>query len=113
MVCKKIDNMNIWVPCFYLKIKRNFNKLHYLDDVKISHSSQNYSASNFTENMEISMKYDHMIEGNCKIKPENENDVLIKKNFLFAIINIDLANELNLAAIFVNLVKKDNWTQKI
>ena len=60
------------------------------------------------------MKFDQEIESNCKINPlDYENEIVIKNNFLFAIINIDLAQDLNIAAIFVNYVKKEKLTKKI
>lgn len=112
MVSSMRNNVNIWIPCFDLKDKSSYNKLHYLEDVKISHASGNYSALNILEHLDISMKYDPQIEVNCKLN-DNPEDIVIKKNFLFSIINIDLATELNLAAIYVDYVKKDKWKEKI
>jgi hypothetical protein len=55
------------------------------------------------------MKSHTDLQLNCKIQPDTQRDIIIKDNFLFAIINIDLATELNLPAIFVEYVKKEQW----
>jgi hypothetical protein len=55
------------------------------------------------------MKSHTDLQLNCKIQPDTQRDIIIKDNFLFAIINIDLATELNLPAIFVEYVNKEQW----
>lgn len=59
------------------------------------------------------MKPHSEINSNCKVNPDMNNDIIIKNNFIFAIINIDLATDLNLAAIFVDYVKKNQWKKEI
>lgn len=112
MVCTPKENTIIWVPCMNIKYSKTFNKLHYLEDVKISLGTSKYCAANFNEYCDLAITSDPDQKNNISIKPQPE-DFMIRNNFLFAIINIDLANELNLSAIFVDLVKRENWKKAV
>ena len=92
-----------------MKSNKNYNKLHYLEDIKISQFTDQFQINNIMENLDANIMFDPNTKDNCIVNHNTENDIVLKHNFLFAVVNIDLANELNLAAIFVDYIKKENW----
>lgn len=67
-----------------------------------------FKLSLLDEFKNFELKHDSNYKNGFNLKPEKE-EILIKENFLMAIINFDVLSELNIPSIFIAKIEKSNW----
>jgi hypothetical protein len=79
-----------------------------MNDVKLQKDDQTYKISMLNENIKMNFRHDESFITSF-ITSRNNDDILIKDTFLFAIINLDILSELHIPSIFTMIVEQNNW----
>lgn len=77
-------------------------------EADIRKENKQYKISNLTENKSFCFSEDKQINYSPIIGPY-EGDIVISDDFLICIANLDVLSDLNIPAIFVQVVKQNNW----
>lgn len=101
----------IWIPSFRKKNQKNYNKLHVLQDLKFNSFVQETEIKQFHEYLDIEIKSKFNKSEDFYLKP-NQEDIIIKNNFLYSIGNIDLYNDLKIESIFVSYSRNEEWLKE-
>ena len=108
-VNKLNSNKNIWIPCFQSKSYSSFHHPHLMHDVLIKNQDEICcKISHLDEIININSNPDIDYNQSFLIFPNND-EIVIKKDFLMAFINLDVLSELNIPAVFVAVIEQNQW----
>jgi hypothetical protein len=97
---------------FLLENLRNISIEKSLKETEKENEIEKYSIINIEEYFKLSFKYNKDYNKNIQINYNENEDILIKENFLIAIINLDiLAESSQISTVFLNIITKDYWKE--
>lgn len=73
----------------------------------IEQDETSYSISKLFHSTQLNLHYDET-RAFFDIKPKN-GEIVIRKDFIVALVNLEILSELNIPLISVSLVKKENF----
>jgi hypothetical protein len=111
-IYNKINNNNIetkkriFLPVFNEKKYLNFNVPKLLENYTIDASDQNtYNIENYEQGSNFEHEFDSKSEKNfIEFAMNEKDDLIIKNDFIIAVINYDVLNELEIPSIITFLV---------
>ena len=107
---KKENTSNvIYIPSFNMETKIICSELNCFKDLKMIKNNKNFKICNIEEDIKIKFNYDSNQELGFKINQPEKNDIIIKDNFLIAIVNIDILTNLSIPSILLFYITKENW----
>ena len=81
-------------------------------DISVKKDDETYYIHKIKQSCEMTFFYDIDFNNNFntyfKIEPL-QSDIVVKNDFLIAIINYDLLTEYNIPAVFLSIINKDKW----
>ena len=110
----KINNKNLCVPIFNINSHLFSNKMKYFEkNLKISDSNENvFKINNVDEFIDFNVMKDFNKENIFKIDLNEDENIIIKNNFIIGIGNKQIANEHSIPAICLFYITKDMWEIK-
>ena len=111
------------MPSFKYQKNLTFENPKFLSDVKLirRNNEQNYDdieeevelkkelyVNKFFQSFEIGFGYDIFYNNNSEIKIK-EDDILIQRDFVFALINTEVLTDLNIPSVSFNIISKADW----
>ena len=60
------------------------------------------------QSFDIQIGHDVLYNKNFVFKP-NEKDVVIEKDFIFALINVEVLTDLNIPSVSLNVITQNDW----
>ena len=107
---KKENTSNvIYIPSFNMETKTICSELNCFKDLKMIKDNKEFKVCNIEEDIKIKFNYDSNQELGFKINQPEKNDIIIKDNFLIAIVNIDILTNLSIPSILLFYITKENW----
>ena len=99
---------NIYLPAF--KIQRNtyFTHPKSFGDIILQNEGKNFQIEKFNQINEMCLNHDQ-IGGIVNISPDERNDVVIKSDFLVAIINLEILSDFQIPVISAFIVRKNDF----
>jgi hypothetical protein len=73
---------------------------------------EKFFIENIDQYFKMSFKYNIDYDKNIQINYNQNEDIIIKENFLIAVINLDiLADSSQISTVFLNIINKDSWKE--
>jgi len=113
----------IYLPSFSYEKKMIIENPKFLSDIKLQKRNEyenyeemeeeeenisEFSVNKFFQSFSIKIGHDLSYNENFSIEPK-ENEIFIKKDFIFALINLEVSSDLNIPAISFNIISKNYW----
>lgn len=104
------DKKYFWLPSFEIDTHLSSSSLKCLSDIQITKNLEKTNITNVDEYLKIQFKGDDKMDVGFIVEPQEE-DIVIKNSFLFAIANDGVCKNLNIPVISLMNITKDNWTK--
>lgn len=113
----------IYLPSFKFENEIIVENPKFLSDIKLEKKSEfenydeiededkqttNHLVHKFFQSFSIKIGHDINYNKNFVFKPD-ENEIIIQKDFIFALINLEVLSDLNIPSISFNIISKSNW----
>jgi hypothetical protein len=115
-------NLNLEKPKFLsdtklIKINDDDNNDYYdsedWDEKEVAKQNIELSVNKFFQSFNIEIGYDPLFIKNFKLDFEKSNDdIIIKKDFIFALINFEVLSDLNIPSISFNVITDNYWIRE-
>jgi len=105
-----VKNITVENPKFLADIrlerKNDFEDYEELEDEEAS-TSHNY-VHKFFQSFSVKIGHDVVYNPNQSFAPSGR-EIVIEKDFIFALINLEVLSDLNIPSISFNIISKNNW----
>jgi hypothetical protein len=103
-----IGNKNvIYLPSFNITNKTYLNYPKSFEEIKVEQNKKSYIVSKFSQNNQLAFTNDNR---GCIINyPPSDEDIVIKKDFLMAIIHLEILCDLQIPVITAFIVRRNNF----
>jgi hypothetical protein len=99
----------IYLPSFEIKHSTYTTHPKFLqEELKIEQDDKEVNISKFMQNNEICFKHD-MTSVNEFYIPDHGNDIIIEKDFLVALINYEIFQDVHIPVVSVFIVRKSDF----
>jgi hypothetical protein len=79
-----------------------------MSEIIVKKDGSDFCISHIEEVMKFSLNHDHDWLNSPEINP-GEEDLVINRKFIIALVNYELLNEINIPSVFVHAVCPMNW----
>ena len=98
----------LWIPCFEIDSHLQCDNLNCFENVEISKNKEQFYVNNIDEFIKVKFDYEKERESMFSVDPK-DSDIVIKDDFLFGIINLDVLTNFNMSTILLFHVTKDHF----
>ena len=107
---KNGNNKLLWIPSFSIDTQLVCDKIPILKDIVIENNDKKkLEIKEYTEILKIKYGIEEFNEKGIIYEPNIEDDIIIEKDFIFAITHKDIKNQFNNSIVFLAYVTKDNF----
>ena len=107
---KEEEKKLLWVPSFSIDTQLICDKIPILEDVVIKNSEEKqFKINEYTEILKISYGCNETNSDGFIFEPNLNEDLIIDKDFIFAISHKDIKNQFNNSIAFLVYITKDNF----
>ena len=98
----------LWIPCFEIDSHLQCDNLNCIENVEISKNKEQFYVNNIDEFIKVKFEYEKERESMFSVDPK-DSDIVIKDDFLFGIINLDVLTNFNMSTILLFHVTKEHF----
>ena len=113
---KSVDGYNfdeqklLWVPSFSIDTELVCDKIPVLKDIMVKNNEgKKLEIKEYTEIFKIKYGIEELNNKDFKYEPNLKEDIIIEKDFIFAISHKDIKNQFNNSIVFLAYVTKENF----
>ena len=104
------ENKNLWLPSFSIDTQLICGKIPILKHIIIKNNEdKNIKIKEYTEILKIKYGIKELNNNDFIYEPNINEDIIIDKDFIFAISHKDIKNQFNNSIVFLTYITKDNF----
>ena len=106
----KDEKKMLWVPSFNIDTQLICDNIPKLKDIIIKNNEEKqFKIKEYTELLKISYGVNELNDNGFKYEPNLNEDIMIDKDFIFAISHKNIKNQYNNSIVFLAYITKDNY----
>ena len=100
----------LWLPSFTIDTSLICNKIPIFKDLIITNNNnEKFEIKEYMENLKISYGNKELNNNEILIEPNSNEDIIIDKDFIFAISHKNIKNQFNNSIAFLTYIAEDNF----
>ena len=104
------ENKFLWLPSFIIDTQLVCDKNPFLKDIVIKNNDEKkFEIKEYTEILKLKYGIEEFNDKGFIYEPNTNDDIIIDKDFIFAISHKDIKNQFNNSIVFLAYVTKENF----